>query len=153
MHLLRLTFRFQLSSEKTICVSPFVSTSNRLCEFQERNQNFICIYNETRSIAMRVIDRLSLFGNRGSTPEGRPWQRPRARVRLGGAPPFRTIRLAVVTPSFSFRLRQLIWLCLALQEDRPLAVYSRTAGIWKPRCRSLSASRPFFSGTGASQSS
>src|SRR5215475_14362302 len=65
-------------------------------------------------------------------------------IGLGGPPPFRTIRLAVVTPSFSFRLEQVIWLCLALQADRQVAVYSRTAGIQKTAVQLSSASRPFL---------
>jgi hypothetical protein len=35
-------------------VSPFVSTSNRPCEFQKRNQDFFRAYKETRSMAMRI---------------------------------------------------------------------------------------------------
>src|SRR5436309_16011461 len=54
MHLLPLTFRFQLSSAKTICVSPFASSSNRPCELQKRSQFFISAHDATRSIAIRV---------------------------------------------------------------------------------------------------
>ena len=54
MHLLGLTFRFQLSSGKTILSAAFRVKSNRPYEFQKRNQFFICAYNETRSIAMGV---------------------------------------------------------------------------------------------------
>src|SRR6266487_332849 len=54
MHLLPLTFRFQLSSAKTICVSPFASSSNWPCELQKRRQFFICAHDATRSIAIHV---------------------------------------------------------------------------------------------------
>src|SRR4029450_1419538 len=50
MHLLRLTFRFQLSSGKTILSAAFRVNLESACEFQKRSQFFICAHNETLSI-------------------------------------------------------------------------------------------------------
>ena len=48
--------RMKSNACRRLCPPSFVSTSNRPCEFQKRNQLFICAHNETRSIVMRVND-------------------------------------------------------------------------------------------------
>src|SRR6266496_3866146 len=68
MYLLPLTFRFQLSSAKTICVSPFASSSNRPCELEIRvnlrNQkklSCVWIFHDGPGRKISDIDILVLF--------------------------------------------------------------------------------------------
>jgi hypothetical protein len=118
MHLLPLTFQFQLSSRKTICPPPFMSRSKRPCEFVKRSQLFIgapansrCEGRESsqrraKSKAEQRDDRTTDYGastgkeqRARKTPNAkaeRPTQTGRFKVRFGKAA--ETNRLAACAP-------------------------------------------------------
>jgi hypothetical protein len=135
MHLLRLTFRSQLSSAETICVSPFAS--RRIGHASSKNALNFSSARTTIHVRWRCasIPCLCLETEARRRRAG-PGNDRELRIGLGDTA-FPHHQAHSRYPSISLRAEQAIWLCLALKADRPVAVYSCTAGIRKPGCSSL----------------